>query len=212
MRFYLIKFLMETKLAKVISYIFHPLLIPTYALIIMFNLHAYFSLLIPQIAKWKIIGMVFIITCILPLIFIFLLIKNKAIKSIYMNSREERTIPYIITSIFYFLAYYLFKQIQIAPLFYFFILGSTLLIILSMFVNFFWKISIHMIAIGGLLGTLIGLSFIFKVTIPFLILLVILCSGFTGFARLKLNSHNPPQVYIGFFTGVSIMLLLFLLI
>ncbi len=203
---------METKLAKAISYIFHPLIIPTYALIILFNLHAYFALLIPQIAKWQIIGLAFIITLVLPLFFIFLLLKNGVIKSFYMHNREERTFPFIITAIFYFLAYYLFRQIQIAPLFYFFILGSTLLIIITLIINFFWKISIHMIAIGGLLGTLLGISFVFKVNIPFLIFLVILCSGLIGFARIKLNSHNPPQVYAGFLTGVSIMLLLFLLI
>ena len=203
---------METKLAKTISFIFHPLLIPTYALIILFNLHAYFSLLISQTSKWQIIGLVFIITFILPLFFIFLLKKNNVITSYYMYNREERTFPFLVTAIFYFLAYYLFRQIQIAPLFYFFILGSTLLIIITMIINFFWKISIHMVAIGGLLGTLLGISLIFKVIIPFLILLVIFCSGLIGFARIKLNSHNPPQVYVGFLTGASIMLLLFLLI
>lgn len=203
---------METKLAKTISYIFHPLLMPTYALIILFNLHAYFALLIPQIAKWQIIGLVFIITFFLPAFFIFLLLKKGVIKSFYMHTREERVFPFIITAIFYFLAYYLFRQIQIAPLFYFFILGSTLLIITTLFINFFWKISIHMIAIGGLLGTLLGISFVFNVNIPFLIFLVILCSGLIGFSRIKLNSHNPPQVYAGFLTGVFVMLLLFLLI
>lgn len=203
---------METKLAKAVSFIFHPLLIPTYALIILFNLHAYFALIIPQIAKWQIIGLVFIITSILPLFFIFLLLKNGVIKSFYMHKREERNFPFIIVAIFYFLTYYLFRQIQIAPLFYFFILGATLLIITTLIINLFWKISIHMIAIGGLLGTLLGISFMFNMNIPFLILLVILCSGLIGFARLKLNSHSPPQIYAGFLTGVSIMLLLFLLI
>ncbi|MCK4288907.1 MAG: hypothetical protein KAW86_06865, partial [Bacteroidales bacterium] len=90
--------------------------------------------------------------------------------------------------------------------------GATFLLIITLIINFFWKISIHMIGIGGMLGTLIGLSFLWMIDIPFLIILLILCSGITGFARLKLNAHNPAQVYTGFVIGTSFMLLLFLVI
>ncbi|MBE9480240.1 MAG: hypothetical protein IMY69_00935 [Bacteroidetes bacterium] len=129
-----------------------------------------------------------------------------------MKTKEERTLPYLMTIIFYYLASYLLKQLQISPIFYYFILGATFLIIITLIINFFWKISIHMIGIGGMLGTLIGLSFLWMIDIPFLIILLILCSGITGFARLKLNAHNPVQVYTGFVIGTSFMLLLFLVI
>ncbi len=203
---------MEIKVSKILSVVFHPLLIPTYTLLIIFNLNVFFSMIIPQLAKWQILGMVFLITFLFPLFMMILFQRIGIIKSLYMKTKEERTLPYLMTIIFYYLASYLLKQLQISPIFYYFILGATFLIIITLIINFFWKISIHMIGIGGMLGTLIGLSFLWMIDIPFLIILLILCSGITGFARLKLNAHNPAQVYTGFVIGTSFMLLLFLVI
>ena len=203
---------MEIKVSKILSVVFHPLLIPTYTLLIIFNLNVFFSMIIPQLAKWQILGMVFLITFLFPLFMMILFQRIGIIKSLYMKTKEERTLPYLMTIIFYYLASYLLKQLQISPIFYYFILGATFLIIITLIINFFWKISIHMIGIGGMLGTLIGLSFLWMIDIPFLIILLILCSGITGFARLKLNAHNPAQIYSGFLLGTSFMLLLFLVI
>lgn len=203
---------METKIAKILSLVFFPLLIPTYTLLIIFNINVYFSMIIPQLAKLQILGMVFLITFIFPLFMMILFQRIGIIKSLYMKTKEERTLPYLMTIIFYYLASYLLKQLQISPIFYYFILGATFLIIITLIINFFWKISIHMIGIGGMLGTLMGLSFLWMIDIPFLIILLVLCSGITGFARLKLNAHNPAQVYSGFLLGTSFMLFLFLII
>jgi hypothetical protein len=203
---------MEIKVSKILSVVFHPLLIPTYTLLIIFNLNVFFSMIIPQLAKWQILGMIFLITFLFPLFMMILFQRIGIIKSLYMKTKEERTLPYLMTIIFYYLASYLLKQLQISPIFYYFILGATFLIILTLIINFFWKISIHMIGIGGMLGTLMGLSFLWMIDIPFLIILLVLCSGITGFARLKLNAHNPAQVYSGFLLGTSFMLFLFLVI
>lgn len=203
---------METKIAKILSLVFFPLLIPTYTLLIIFNMNVYFSMIIPQLAKLQILGMVFLITFIFPLFMMILFQRIGIIKSLYMKTKEERTLPYLMTIIFYYLTSYLLKQLQISPIFYYFILGATFLIIITLIINFFWKISIHMIGIGGMLGTLIGLSFLWMIDIPFLIILLVLCSGITGYARLKLNAHNPAQIYSGFLLGTSFMLFLFLVI
>ncbi len=203
---------METKIAKILSLVFFPLLIPTYTLLIIFNINVYFSMIIPQLAKLQILGMVFLITFIFPFFMMILFQRIGIIKSLYMKTKEERTLPYLMTIIFYYLAYYLLKQLQISPIFYYFILGATFLIIITLIINFFWKISIHMIGVGGMLGTLMGLSFLWMIDIPFLIILLVLCSGITGYARLKLNAHNPAQIYSGFLLGTSFMLFLFLVI
>jgi membrane-associated phospholipid phosphatase len=38
-----------------------------------------------------------------------------------------------------------------------------------------------------------------------LILGLIILSGLVGFARLKLNTHSPAQVYAGFGVGVTLL-------
>lgn len=197
---------METKIAKIISYVFHPILMPSYALLfLMFFQYSFFSLTIPLNIKWLILTMIFITTVLFPLLSIFIMLRKGMIRSLKMESRQERIYPFITTAIFYYLSYYLLSRIQISYVFHILILGSTLLIITALFINFFWKISIHMIAIGGVLGTFLGLSVLAILNIPQFILLLILISGIIGFSRLKLNAHNSAQVYAGFLTGTLMM-------
>ncbi len=200
---------METRIAKIISLIFHPIIIPTYILLILFNLKAYFSLIIPYHTKLIIIIMVFIMTFILPLLFTIILKKKDIVKTFQMETREERVYPFMITAICYYLTYYIIKQMQLPPVFYLINIGGVFLVIAILIINFYWKISVHLTGIGGMLGTLIGLSLRFMVDMPFIIFIVILISGLLGFARLKLHAHSPAQVYAGFLMGFSVMLLLF---
>lgn len=202
---------MKNKIATIISYAFHPLIIPTYALIIFLFIPSFFSLIIPFSAKLMIIGLVLISTFFLPLIYIFFSIKQGFIKSKQMETRQERTFPFLMIAILYYLTYYLLKQLEILhPIYYLFILGACVVVIIALIINYWWKISIHMMAIGGFLGALIGLSAQLLIHTPLLISFIILCSGLIGFARLQLNAHTPQQVYVGFIAGLIPMLLLFL--
>ena len=202
---------MQEKIAKIISFVFHPMLIPSYTILILFNINNYISLLIPFSAKLLILGMVFITTFLFPLLFIFIMKRKGIVKTLQMETREERVYPFAVTAIFYFLSYYMLKQLHISDIYYLFLLGATLLIIIALLITFYWKISVHMIGIGGMLGALIGISFRINVDFVILIALTVLCSGIVAFARLKLNAHKPLQIYTGFLSGVIIMLLVFLI-
>ncbi|MCD4695203.1 MAG: hypothetical protein K8S16_03095 [Bacteroidales bacterium] len=201
---------MEEKLAKIISIVFQPLLIPTFSLLILFSLNSYVSLSIPASAKNMILGMIFTTTFAFPAIFLFLFYKKGIIKSMSMERREERIIPLFVTAIFYFVAYQMIKQLQIHDIYQRMFLGSALLVLISLLVSFTWKISAHMIGIGGLLGGLVGVSQVIFIDLAVMILYVTLICGLVGFARLKLQAHSPAQVYTGFFTGFSGMLFLLL--
>ncbi len=199
---------MQTKIAKIISYLFHPLLIPTYAFVLLFSIKAYFSLIIPTEGKLRILLLIFIVTFVFPVMVILFFKSRNMIKSLYQLSRQERKFPYITTIIFYFFAYYLLKNVQISPIFHFFTFGATVLSMTAFVINFFWKISIHMIAIGGVIGMLIGLSFTGILGSPFWIYVAVFVAGLIGFARLQLKAHSQLQVYAGFFLGVFGMIYL----
>ena len=199
---------METKLAKLISYIFHPLLMPTYAFILLFSQKAYFAMIIPISARWRLLLIVFIITFVLPLMLVLLLKSLKRIKSLQMYERKERTLPYIITAWFVFILYLVLNNTQLSPIFKYFTLGATILIVFAFLVNLKWKISMHMIAAGGMLGMILGLTLLSIITNPIYLIAAILISGLIGFARLKLNAHTQAQVYAGLLSGVGIMIVL----
>ena len=201
---------MESRIARVISVIFYPLFVPTYAFAILLTMPAYFSALMPAQAKWMVIGLVFMTTCILPTAFIIAMIKSGMVTTTYLSKREDRTMPYIVSIIFFYLTYYILKKLQISPVYYYFIIGATLLNILIMGINFFWKISSHTASIGALAGMMLGLSYFLGTFYFQLIAMTLLMAGLIGFARLKLQAHTPAQVYAGFLLGFFTILSLFL--
>jgi len=202
---------METKLAKIISILFQPLLIPTYTLFILFGLNNYLSMLVPAQAKQLLMWIVFLTTFAFPLIFILILYKRGLIRSVNMDQKEERVFPLLITGVFYFLAYYMVHQTHLDVIYQRLFLGSALLIGVALIVSFYWKISMHMIGAGGMLGALIGINLVAYVDLTFFVVLVTFVCGLVAFARLKLKAHTPSQVYSGFLAGFFLMLVLFLI-
>lgn len=200
----------ETGIARLLSAIFHPMLVTTYALIILFNLQAYFVVGIPLKAKWMIGVLVFILTGLLPMLLTLLMARLGIIKSLHLEQREERIWPFIITAMLYYLAFYLLRQLDLSPVFIAFMLGAFVTVVVGLLISFFWKISVHMIGMGGLVGAFTGLSLKLMIDMPLIIMVLIILSGLTGFARLKLQAHTPMQVLGGFLSGFVIFTLLFL--
>jgi membrane-associated phospholipid phosphatase len=201
---------MEERIARIISVIFYPLFVPAYAFAILLTMPAYFSALMPAEAKWMVIGLIFATTCILPTLFIIVMIKTGMVTTTYLSKKEDRTMPYIVSTIFFYLTYYMLKRLQISPVYYYFMIGATLLNILVMGINLFWKISSHMASIGAFAGMMVGLSYFLGTFYFALITMTLLFAGITGFARLKLGAHTPAQIYSGFLLGFFTMAALFL--
>ena len=197
---------MGTKFSKIISVIFQPLFMPTYTLLLVFNINMYFSAILPFFAKLLLLIMIFSSTVLIPVI-IFTVFKRKGlIRSYHMETKEERNYPYVVTAIIYFLMYMLILQTAVPAIYSFFLLCATTLSLLLLIINFRFKISAHMAGIGGVCGLLIGLAFRLNLDLTFQIIAAIACAGLVGYARLKLNSHKPSEVYLGFLAGVSVFL------
>lgn len=200
---------MENKTAKIISYVFHPLLIPTYTFILLLSMNAYFASSINFQGKLYILFFLFISTAFFPAISTFILYKRKLISSYHLEKREDRNIPYILTIIFYYATYYMLHSLSnngLSAIFFLIMLATTLLIIIVFFINLKFKISIHCMSIGALSGILIGISYRFQTDILISILLSFLISGFVGYSRLTLNAHRPSEVYFGYLLGFGSML------
>jgi membrane-associated phospholipid phosphatase len=86
--------------------------------------------------------------------------------------------------------------------------GALFTLLLGLIINLTYKISLHTLAWGATVASLAGISLKMMIDIPGIIISAVLLSGLVGFARLKLNAHNPSQVYLGWIAGVSIILIL----
>ncbi len=188
---------------------FHPMIMPTLAVLILFSIPSYVSFSTPPMARRLIIGLVFLNTCIAPFLVILLMKKTGLIKDFYLQDRNDRVYPIMVSVFFYLFTYYLFRQANLPSLLNYFVMGATLLVLLGFVITFYWKISLHMMAMGGFTGYLIAVSVILGYELHLLIVGSILVSGLAGSARIRLNAHNPSQVYVGFVTCILLMLLLF---
>ena len=198
-------------LALIISVALHPLLMGTYGCLLLFFgiKDTVYDYMTPFETKWRISLIIFMFSFVFPVLNIYILYKLKRIPGITLSNQKDRTFPYVMTSLFYFGLFYLLMDINIWNSMKLFIVGGGLAILITALINLKYKISAHMVGIGGLLGVLISVSYLIKFDMTLFYILVITLAGFIGFARLKLEEHKPSQIYSGFFLGLIVQTSLF---
>ncbi len=198
------------KASKAISFVFHPLLMPSLGLLVLFNSGTYLSYLPPEIKQWMFI-IIFLSTCVLPLGLIPFMIYRNLLKDVYMQKRQERFLPLVVSLILYAFCFYLIRRIEIPRFYSAFILSSTLTVLTTLLITIGLRISIHMAGIGGLIALIGYLSFSMNVNLQFYLIVSVLLAGFLGTSRLLLEAHTPAEVYTGFLAGFGTVLISFML-
>lgn len=190
---------MKEKIAKIVSFVFHPVVMPTLGVFLLLNSGFYFSMLSWE-AKRFIILVVFFTTCILPLLSVAILALNPNF-NIEMPHKRDRVFPLISGAVFYYLGFILLNKVRAVPEFKIFMLASVLVMVGLLLISFKWKISLHMAAAGGLTGTVFALAFRSGLNPVYSILIVVLVSGLVGTARLSLKKHDIWQILAGYGLG-----------
>jgi hypothetical protein len=202
---------MERKLAATISVLFHPLLFPTYMLFLFLYIPGFTVFTYSTEIKFYLAVFVFIMTFGIPASLAFMLKRFKVIDSLQMNSRQERMIPLAMMAGVYFITYYSLSKMGSLALFNLFLLGVAITSLAALAVNLYTKISLHMIGMGGVAGSILGLLLVYPVNMRWLFYLVVLLAGVVGYARLTVTNHTLRQVYNGFMMGFVLMLVFFIL-
>ena len=190
-------------LEKIVSILFHPVFVPTITVFLVVKIYSNIIILENQA------GIILIGTCvfslILPLLSVFILLLTKKIDSLEMPKKEERFLPILFASIWMILGFYFMKEIfSYAPIMKSIYLGAIYVMLISLLITKKWKISLHMLAIGGATGVFIMLEFLFGQNLM-LLLITILISGMLGYSRLSLKAHSLNQIYAGFIVGNIVM-------
>ena len=196
--------------AQVTSIIFHPLLIPTFGFLLLLNSGFYFALLPWSVKKYMLL-VVLLSTCVLPALSILILSINPKF-DLKMEKGIDRTLPLLLSSIFYYIGYLLLARLPVFPIYNIFLIASILVQIALLIVSLKWKISAHSAAIGGLIGGISTLSFRLHENPVLILSLLILAAGLVATSRLILLKHTNSQVYAGFTLGFLIIGLVITLI
>jgi len=195
-------------IAKIVSYILHPLFIPTYVFLwLVKRFPINFDGITQQGLLFKEIS-VFINATFFPAFAVFLLWRLKFISSIFLREQKDRIIPYIITMIFYWWMWYLSRGFTDQPIVLkFFYFGIFLTTVFGLLINNFIKISMHAIGAGTFLAFIILTCLMYHTLLGTDIMLATFLAGLICTARLMLNHHSNAEIYAGFIVGVICQLL-----
>ena len=188
------------KFSKIISYLLHPILMPIIVLYIGINNVDYFYLIFHNYSN-NLYIIILSFTMVLPLISAILFVKLGRVESLEMRKKEERRGPLFVSARMMgigFPKFYLISKLSVHLSAIY--ISSIILLSFAFLITIRWKISLHMLGIGGATGTFIALNYIFGGIYYFVVLFLFL-SGLLSFARLDQKAHNASQVYVGFVLG-----------
>jgi len=195
--------------AHVFSYIFHPLFIPLYVAYYLVFIHpGYFNGINDQGKLWILLrvayNMIFF-----PLVSVLLLKGVGFIDSMFLKTQRERIIPYIISNIFFFWMYLVFRnQPEVSSILTAFVFSVFISSSVALMANIYFKISMHAIGVGGLLGLMLIILFTnasSPVTLPFVVSLLI--AGVVCTSRMIAVNHTQKDIYLGLFVGILCQLI-----
>lgn len=187
--------------ANILSWVFVPLMMPLYAVILIFTLSV--LQFVPTATKWVFCAVIFGLTALVPMLLVMLLKRMGIIDDIGLNGRKERLIPYIISILSMGGAGW-FMMSKGAPIWTgMFFFGGALAGMVNLLVNFKWKISAHAAAAAGIVALLICIS---REPIPhpcidIWVACAIGAAGLLGAARIWLGRHTVLQVLAGSAVG-----------
>jgi len=190
-------------ISKLLSYVFHPIFIPSYFFL---YLILHFPYAFAGITEWqlkmRLFGVIWL-TAFFPAFAVFLLWRLKFSESIFLRTQKERIVPYIITMFFYWWMYYLSRNFTDQPeVLKFFFMGIFIATVAGLILNNYIKISMHSMGVGGFATAVLLTSFYYEVAngVPISIALVI--AGLVCTARLIVSDHSVKEIYMGLFVGI----------
>lgn len=191
-----------TILSQGLSILLYPLLIPTYGMI------GFLLALAQQVPLgtsfwWSYVSTTFCITCLLPFTAILFLWRRNAISSLYIERAEERTTPYIYSTIGFAVWSFLLLMVHTTAFLSPAAFGATAALIFVTLINRRWKISAHLTAFGGLIGGVMSYCFSEAIMPPIWLVVVLFAVALLlMYARLYIRAHTPAQVVAGFLLGL----------
>lgn len=214
--------------AQLFSFVFHPLFILTYMVLVLLWTNP-FSFGWRHVAEADTLLLIIVMTTItLPAVAILMMKLLGWINDFKLETRHERIGPYIASGIMYLTLYLHISNAETFPVSLRIVsLGALFALWTCFFINNFVKISMHAAGVGGLVAlvALTKISFGYdnaQIGIPggvnlvmpldYILYAVILIAGFVCTSRMILKAHNLAEVYMGFLIGiVSIILAYFIL-
>jgi hypothetical protein len=194
-------------IANFFSYVIHPLFIPMYSIMVMLvAVPERFHMYTEKTVKLSMI-VLFLMTCFFPSIIYLMMRSLNIIGDLDIRDKKQRLLPYLVAIFFYLTAFLTFRPRNGSlylqdPMIASFLLGATISLAISFFLNNFIKVSLHSNGVGGFFIICIMIAGYSIKPVYYFVLLSILMMGIIGFSRVVLEAHSPKEVYLGLASGI----------
>lgn len=188
-------------IAQFVSIAFHPLLMPLYATWLLLHSGSYLSYTLPAGLQQFLYIVIFVSTFLIPAMTTWLMWQKRWISSLELQERQERHLPFLFSLVCYVASVYLLFKLPVSRLFALTVMAGALAILMTFLINLRWKISAHMVGIGGLMGIFYGYSRYFHFKSVWILVAIAAVAGLIASARLYRGAHRPAEVYVGFVAG-----------
>ena len=182
---------MYLRLSKAVSVVLHPFLVPLYMVSLLLLAGTVYSLY-PLKVKIYLIWVTLLFTTIKS---------YRKIGDADLSDRKERFIPLLAMIACYTLCAVAIARIPSAQMLSRFMFAGACCVAVCLFVSFYWKISLHMTALGAAVAFIVLINIASGGGLFAAFIAALLAAGALGSARLKLGYHTLSQVAVGFATG-----------
>ncbi|HMI78332.1 MAG TPA: hypothetical protein VK484_06035 [Ferruginibacter sp.] len=196
--------LMVRFFAHFFSYVFHPLFIPFYVIWFLVIFHPSYFSGFSSFLKIRILLITALNTVFFPAFAILLMKGLGFIKSVFLHTQQDRIGPYLSSMIFYFWAARIFFKFepQLNPVLASFMTGVFLTTVAGLLSNIYFKISMHAMGCGGMIGILLVIMNSNSMLMTWPLCIAFLITGIICTSRMVVSNHTPKEIYLGLLVGL----------
>ena len=195
------------KCARVLSSLFSPF----YMTLVVFAcilLHGLKRLLyvgyVPSLLGYVVL--LFMVTCftaVIPLASISVFRRVMRLSRGALSQRRNRAIPYVMTILSYLACTVMLSILNVPAYLQGSVVAALVTLMLCAVINMWWKVSVHMAALGGVTAALGVCGVVMNFNPLWHMCLLFLISGVVGTSRMILRQHTLSQILWGFGLGVA---------
>jgi len=189
--------------AKLLSYVFHPLFVPVYMIWFLLSTQPYMFAQFTPADKAIALVRFFIIYSFFPLVTVLLAKGLGFLKSVFLKTQKERIIPYVASNLYYFwMCYVLRNQPEFPKEAIILSMAIFLASCAGLIANIYMKVSMHAMGMGILVAFVAMLALNQATNYTLYLSVALLIAGLVCTARLIVSDHTSSEIYTGLLIGV----------
>ncbi|MGJ8683614.1 MAG: hypothetical protein ACSHWW_03260 [Nonlabens sp.] len=181
------------------SYLANPIFIPALVSLVYF---LFVSFTESEVVELK-MYLILILTAVIPMLIFAILKLLGVVSSVHLPDIKDRITPLVSYAVLLLILIRSgFNDGRHAPLYYFFVgvLIATIVAVILAILKY--KLSLHLMAMGGAIGFALMLHASVEIPSVFVIAILFVLAGLTATSRLSMKAHKGHELIFGFSVGL----------